>query len=106
MTRSAALSLYILAYYSPYMTAQTAMQHEVAELLVEALNLEDISADEIGPDEHLFGDGLGLDSIDALEIALAISQKYQVQMKAEDSSTRDAFKSLATLTDFIESHRT
>lgn len=86
------------------MTEQTAKQHEVAELLVEALNLEDISAGEIDPDEHLFGDGLGLDSIDALEIALAISQKYQVQMKAEDSSTRDAFKSLATLTEFIEAH--
>ena len=86
------------------MTEQTAKQHEVAELLVEALNLEDISASEIDPDEHLFGDGLGLDSIDALEIALAISQKYQVQMKAEDSSTRDAFKSLATLTEFIEAH--
>lgn len=84
--------------------AQTPAQSEVAELLVEALNLEDISAAEIGPHEQLFGEGLGLDSIDALEIALAISQKYGVQMQAEDENVRDAFATLASLTDFIAQH--
>ena len=64
-------------------TAETAM----AELLVEALNLEDIEANEIDPQELLFGKGLGLDSIDALEIALAISQEHGVEMKAEDETT-------------------
>lgn len=86
------------------MSAQTAAQLEMAELLVEALNLEDIAANEIAPDEPLFGDGLGLDSIDALEIALAISQKYSVQMQAEDESTRKAFATLASLTAFVQSN--
>lgn len=87
------------------MAQQTAEQREIAELLVDVLNLEDIEADEINPDDNLFGDGLGLDSIDALEIALALSQKYGVQMKAEDESTREAFRTLKSLTDFVASKR-
>lgn len=87
------------------MAQQTAEQREIAELLVEVLNLEDIEANEINPDDNLFGDGLGLDSIDALEIALALSQKYGVQMKAEDESTREAFATLKSLTDFVAAKR-
>lgn len=86
------------------MSAQTAEQQEMAELLVEALNLEDISAAEIDPNEPLFGEGLGLDSIDALEIALAISQRYGVQMQAEDEQVRHAFATLAALTLFVAEH--
>ena len=78
----------------------------MATLLVEVLNLEDITAEEIDPEEQLFGDGLGLDSIDALEIALAVSQDFGVQMKAEDESTREAFATLKSLTDFVEKHKT
>ena len=88
------------------MAQQTPAQLEVAELLVEALNLEDIAAADIDPNEHLFGEGLGLDSIDALEIGLAISQKYGVQMQAEDESVRNAFSSLATLTEFVQAQAT
>ena len=87
------------------MSKKSAAEIEMAELLIEALNLEDISADEIDPDEQLFGDGLGLDSIDALEIALAISQEYGVQMKAEDESTREAFATLKSLSDFVEKNK-
>lgn len=87
------------------MTTQTPAQKEIAELLIDVLNLEDVEADEIDPEEPLFGDGLGLDSIDALEIALAISQKYSVQMKAEDESTKQAFTSLASLTQFVEENK-
>jgi acyl carrier protein len=87
------------------MSGQTAAQLEIAKMLVEALNLEDIAAEDIAPDESLFGDGLGLDSIDALEIALAISQKYGIQMQAEDESVRSAFATLASLTQFIETHK-
>jgi len=83
------------------MAIQSSEELEVAKLLVDVLNLEDITAEEIDPEEMLFGDGLGLDSIDALEIALAISQKYGVQMKAEDESTREAFATLKSLTIFI-----
>ena len=73
--------------------------------MVEALNLEDMEAEEIEPEEQLFGDGLGLDSIDALEISLAISKEYGVQLKAEDESTREAFATLRSLTAYVESHR-
>lgn len=86
------------------MSAQTAAQLEMAELLVEALNLEDIAAADIAPEESLFGEGLGLDSIDALEIALAISQKYGVQMQADDERTRKAFATLASLTEFVQAN--
>lgn len=88
------------------MTDQTPLEHEMAQLLVESLNLEDISAAEIEPEAPLFGDGLGLDSIDALEIALAISQKYEVQMQAEEEQTREAFATLRSLTAFVEKNRT
>ena len=88
------------------MAKQTALQLEMAELLVESLNLEDISAAEIDPEAELFGDGLGLDSIDALELALAISQKYGVQMQAEDDNVRSAFATLASLTAFTAEHST
>lgn len=81
---------------------QSPAELKMAELLVEALNLEDIEAKNIDPDELLFGDGLGLDSIDALEIALAISQEYGVQVKAEDESTREAFSTLKKLAEYIE----
>ena len=88
------------------MPQQTEAQHKLALLLVEALNLEDIGADDIDPEAPLFGEGLGLDSIDALEIALAISQAYGVQMQAEDEHTRQAFATLAALTDFVENNST
>jgi len=84
---------------------QTAFEAEMAELLVDVLNLEDIEPTEIDPREPLFGEGLGLDSIDALEIALAISQKYSVEMKAEDESTREAFATLNSLCQFVESNK-
>lgn len=84
---------------------QTPAQHIIAQLLVDALNLEGINPADIAPDAPLFGGGLGLDSIDALEIALAISQKFGVQMQADDEQTRKAFATLASLTDFVETHK-
>lgn len=84
---------------------QTAAQHIIAQLLVDALNLEGVNAADIEPDAPLFGGGLGLDSIDALEIALAISQKFGVQMQADDEQTRKAFATLASLTEFVETHK-
>jgi len=84
---------------------QTAAELSLAELLIEVLNLEDVEANEIDPDEALFGEGLGLDSIDALEIALAISQTYGVEMKAEDDNTKEAFATLKSLSQFVESNK-
>ena len=87
------------------MPDQSPAEQQLARLLVETLNLEDMSADDIAPEEPLFGDGLGLDCIDALELALAISQKHGVQLRAEDEQTREVFFSLRTLSQFIEQNR-
>lgn len=84
------------------MTQHTESELKMANLLVEALNLEDMEAGEIDPNEPLFGDGLGLDSIDALEISVAISQEYGVKLKADNETTREAFSTLRNLTAFVE----
>ena len=89
------------------MSGQTQQQRKLAEVLVAALDLEDVSAEDIGVDAPLFGfdtpDSLGLDSIDALEISLAVAQSYGVQLKADDESNRAIFASLRTLCDYIGS---
>jgi acyl carrier protein len=78
---------------------------EVAELIVRTLNLEQ-PATAIEPDEPLFGEGLGLDSIDALELALAISQTYGFELKSDDGRNRSIFASLRNLAAHIEANRT
>lgn len=87
------------------MGVQSQQEKELAEILVNALDLEDIRADEIAPEAPLFGfdapDSLGLDSIDALEISLAISQKYGLQLKADDENNQQIFSSLRALTTYI-----
>ncbi len=87
------------------MQPQSDFEKEVADLIVESLNLEDIEPGEIEPEEALFGDGLALDSIDALELALAITQKYSVQLKADDANIKEIFGSLRSLSAHIEEHR-
>jgi acyl carrier protein len=83
----------------------TAFESELAALIVQALNLE-ISPDEIDPGAPLFGEGLGLDSIDMLEIALAISKKYGFKLRSDDADNERIFASLRALTAHIEKHRT
>lgn len=82
-----------------------ALLPEVAELIVTALNLE-MSPTEIEPDAPLFGDGLGLDSIDVLEIALVISKTYGFQLKSDNEDNLRIFSSLRALTGHIASQRT
>lgn len=84
---------------------QSASEAALAVLLVEVLNLEDVTPQELDPEEPLFGDGLGLDSIDALEIALAVAEEHGIEMKAEDESTRQAFATLRSLNEFIEQNK-
>ena len=84
---------------------QSPAEHALAQLLVETLNLEDVEPESIDPTEPLFGDGLGLDSIDALELGLVISKKHGVQLRSEDEQTRAAFASLRTLSAHIESNK-
>lgn len=84
------------------MRPQSDFEQEIAQLIVDSLNIEDIGADDIDPDDALFGEGLGLDSIDALELALAISQKYSVQLKADDANVQEVFGSLGSLSAYVK----
>jgi acyl carrier protein len=81
-----------------------ALLPEVAELIVTALNLDMPPAD-IEPDAPLFGDGLGLDSIDVLEIALVISKKYGFQLKSDNEDSLRIFSSLRALSGYIATQR-
>ena len=81
------------------------LEQELKQLLIEALNLEDISAEQIESTTPLFGEGLGLDSIDALELGVAIRRKYKVKMDAEPATMRQHFASIANLARFVEGAR-
>ncbi len=81
------------------------LENEVAQLIVETLNLE-ISASEIEPETPLFGNGLGLDSIDTLELALAISKQYGLQLRSDDTRNKQIFSSLRALSQYLETNRT
>jgi acyl carrier protein len=78
---------------------------EVAEVIVEALNL-DVAAKDISPDDALYGDGLGLDSIDMLEISLVISKRYGFELRSDNESNEKIYGSLRALTTHISEHRT
>lgn len=89
-------------------TAQTSDEASLAEILVQALNLQGIAPADIGPTAPLFGFGkgsLGLDSIDALEIALAVQRHYGVELRSDDPDTRAAFASLRNLTAHVLNRR-
>ena len=83
---------------------QTDLQREVATILVEALNLE-VAADAIDPEAPLYGEGLGLDSIDILEVALVVSQRYGFQLRSDDEYNVRIFRSLASLAEHIAANR-
>jgi acyl carrier protein len=83
----------------------TALMREVAAMIVTALNLE-MSPAEIAPDTPLYGDGLGLDSIDILEVALAVSKHYGYQLRADDEENVKIFTSLSSLAGNIAANRT
>ncbi len=85
-------------------TDQTAGEAELARLVVETLNLE-MTTSEIDPEAPLYGEGLGLDSIDMLEISLAVSQQFGVKLRADDKNNAEIFSSLRSLNAFIQRHR-
>jgi len=82
-----------------------ALESEIKELIVEALMLDDVTPAEIDTDGALFVEGLGLDSIDALELAIAIDKTYGVKIRAEDESTREIFRSVRTLAAHVAEQR-
>ncbi len=73
----------------------------IKELIIEVLFLEDLSPDDIGSDELIFGDGMGLDSIDALELGVALRQKYDVDLDADTEDIREHFATVSNLARFI-----
>lgn len=81
------------------------LQNEVAGLITSALNL-DISPEAIEPDAPLYGEGLGLDSIDILEVALVVSKRFGFQLRSDDADNVRVFSSLASLTQHIAANRT
>lgn len=86
-------------------TPPSAQETELAQLIVKTLNLE-VSPGEIDPDAPLYGEGLGLDSIDILEVALAVSKAFGVKLRADDKNNVKIFQSLRGLSSYIQQHRT
>lgn len=86
-------------------SASPAFMTELAEQIIDAVNL-DLAAGDIPPDEPLFGEqGLGLDSIDILEIALVISKRYGCQLRSDDANNAKIFASLRNLAEYVAAHR-
>lgn len=77
------------------------LELEIKQLIITALDLEDITPEDIDTQAPLFGDGLGLDSIDALELGMALKKKYDLTFKSEQKENKEYFQSVATLADFI-----
>lgn len=80
------------------------LEQDLKQLIISTLDLEDIHSDDIDSEAPLFGDGLGLDSIDALELGLAVSKRYDIKIDADDEATRQHFASVRALADLIREH--
>ncbi|OWF77044.1 acyl carrier protein [Yersinia rohdei] len=81
------------------------LSSEIKQLIIDVLNLEDMSVEDIDSQAALFGDGLGLDSIDALELGLALKNRYSIVLSAESEDMRQNFYSVETLAKFISEQR-
>ncbi len=79
------------------------LKNEIKDLIIKSLDLEDITIDDIKDDEPLFNDGLGLDSIDALEIGMALQKKYKLSMDSDKEQNSKNFYSINTLADYVRS---
>ncbi len=83
------------------LSEQTELRTRLKELLIDRLNFDDMSPEDIGDDEALFGDGLGLDSIDALEIVVMLESEFGIKVRNE-SSAREYFRSISSLAEFVQ----
>lgn len=81
------------------------LHRDIKQLIIDALGLEDISIHDIGNDQTLFGEGLGLDSVDALELGLAIQKRYGIKIDADAKDTRDHFASVDSLAAFVSARQ-
>lgn len=80
-------------------------EQDLARLIVESLNLEGVAPEDIEPEAPLFGEGLGLDSLDMLELSMAVEQKYGVMLRSDDPENEKIFASLRSLSTHINLHR-
>ncbi len=85
--------------------SHTQIESQIKQLIVESLMLEDVTAEQIGTHDPLFVSGLGLDSIDALELAIAIEKKFGIRIKPDDENTRKVFANVASLAEFVVAQR-
>jgi len=81
------------------------LQLEIKNLIIDALGLEDVGPDDIGAEQALFGDGLGLDSVDALELGLAIQKRFGIKIDADAKDTRKHFANVASLAAFVSAQK-
>lgn len=81
------------------------LQLEIKQLIIDALGLEDIGPDDIDAEDALFGDGLGLDSVDALELGLAIQKRYGIKIDTDAKDTRQHFANVASLAAFVTAQK-
>lgn len=81
----------------------TELEQEIAQLIIDTLNLEDVAVADIPPAQPLFNEGLGLDSVDALELALALQQRYDLSIASDDRDARRHFASVASLAAYVAS---
>lgn len=81
------------------------LDNQIKQLIIDSLDLEDVTVDDIDTEAALFGEGLGLDSIDALELGLAIKKQFDVKIEANSDATKAHFYSVSSLASFIESQR-
>ncbi|MDR3212882.1 MAG: phosphopantetheine-binding protein [Azoarcus sp.] len=88
------------------MTKLDELIHEIKVFIIETLDLEDVSPEDIDADAPLFGDGLGLDSIDSLELGVGLQKRYGLKISAESEETRQIFSSTRALGEYVAAHRT
>ncbi|HKT29954.1 phosphopantetheine-binding protein [Dyella sp.] len=82
-----------------------ALEQDIAQLIIDTLNLEDVTVADIPPDLPLFGEGLGLDSVDALELALALQKRYDIRIASDSKDARQHFTTVATLAAFVQTQQ-
>jgi acyl carrier protein len=80
---------------------RTELENEIKALIVGAVEVDGLTVESIGSEDSLFGDGVGLDSIDALEIGAAIKKKYQVKFRTNADENREHFRSVSSLASFV-----
>jgi acyl carrier protein len=86
-------------------STHTPLELEITQLIIDTLNLEDVAAVDVPAQQPLFGSGLGLDSVDALELALALQKRYEIRIASDSKDARQHFSTVASLAAFVDAQR-